>query len=136
MVDTSLSPEHLLVAVFIVLYLILISKCIGKYHKYIGGIKKVETHFKLKKITEEKYLSEVKQSSIKISKLKKNSYILFASLLFLNLILIFLLGFSLIPPLILFALMLLILILNYWMKGASVVGSLKNLPSTSDTRPL
>jgi hypothetical protein len=33
-------------------------------------------------------------------------------------------------------LMFLILLLNYWMKGASVTGSLKNLPSTSDVRPL
>lgn len=136
MIDLSLSGEHKLITVFIILYLILISIYTSKFHKSLSKIKKFSNQFKFKKITKVFYTESVHSERIKINKLKKNSYIVFITCGCFHLVLAYYFSFSIIPPLVVFILMFLILLLNYWMKGASVTGSLKNLPSTSDVRPL
>lgn len=136
MIDLSLPPEYSVLAFFIILYLVVISVAISKFHNYLSNLKKVDAKLKTDRITNEDHSKSISRVISQISKLKRRSYIQLSALGVIHIIVVIVFNFSVLTTFIVIAFMFTILNLTYWMKGSSVTGFLQNFPSTTDNHSL
>lgn len=134
--DLALNTNQIVIAVALMVYIIVTSIAINRYHKYLTGIKQSRLRYKHKYI-DETTLEEtlvLTQQAIKDS--KRRFYLITVIAGICHLIACLFIGSNLLSAGIPFLLFILLLAGNYWLRGSSVSSSLKNVQGTSEYRGL
>lgn len=136
MTEIALTADLFIIAFFTVLYIILMSISMGKYHQCLSRIKKNKTRLRLQMISETDLQKSIEVERIRVKKLKTLSF-MYLTLIGVSHILISVYQNSLIITAgVMFLIFVLILFVNYWLKGNDVTRSIKSKPGQSDFRPL
>jgi hypothetical protein len=105
---------------------------ISKYHNHLSSIKKIEAKFKLQLISKIDGQNFIKSEFQKIKKLKIKSYLFLVIVGLVHLLSSIVISSNLLSAGIPFLIFSFILVVNYWLKGNSVSGFIKNIPGQSD----
>lgn len=136
MIDVTLNTNQSIIAITIVLYIIVTSFAINRYHELLKDIRKLNASFKLKIIDEAQHMKSLTTASKLIKKSKFNFYSIIVGIGACHIFVCLWIHshiFSAVVPLLIF---LFILFVNYWLRGSGVSNSIKNLPGTSQYRKL
>ena len=132
MIDLTLNQSHILIVVAIVAYVIVISIATNKYHSYLDSIKKQQLRLRHKRISEVELQKFVQLKQPLIKKLKTTSYGYNVVIGLMHGMICFVAEFNLLSAIIPFFIFLVVLVVNYWLKGSKVSASIRNLPGVSD----
>jgi len=136
LVDLTLNTNQIIIAAAVVLYVVVISIAINKYHRNLERIKKTQTRFKHNYIDEIMLKEILSLSRLSIKNSKSLFYVLTIIIGLSHFITCLIIDTNLLSAGIPFLLFFLVLVGNYWLKGSSVASSLKNIPGTSEYRGL
>lgn len=132
MIDISLTSNQFILLIVILIYIVITSIAISKFHGHLDQLKKNDSKAKLNLMTPEIRTNQAHLIEKEILKLKSRSYIIILITGFLHLIVCLFLATNLLFPLTPFVLFLFVLSGNFWLKGGQVAGFIKTRPGQSD----
>ena len=128
LMDISLTTEQALIGLFILVHLIVISVFNNKFQQELNKSKKFRAQLRLKTINKNQFDEAVSIHLEQIKIIKKRAYIIFATAFVVHAILVLALSFSWVTLLIVHALFFGVFFVSFWMKGATIISTLKNTP--------
>jgi len=132
LIDLSINTNQLIIVIAIIAYITTTSILINKFHQYLSNIKMAEAKYRLQLMSETDVRIFINFELQRIKDLKKKAYILMMVIGLIHLIICLAKSSSLLSSGILFLIFIFILAVNYWLKGSSVISSIKNRPGQSD----
>jgi hypothetical protein len=132
MIDISLTTDQLILLIFVMIYIVITSVAVSKFHKFLDEHRTMEAKKKLNLLSSEKYMANSNLNKEEILKLKKRSYLVLVMAGFFHSVICLYQGTNILYSGIPFLLFLFVLFGNYWLKGSQVAGFIKTRPGQSD----
>jgi hypothetical protein len=130
MIDLSISIPELIIVSVVLLYIMILSISITKYQSCFSDLKLNVTKLKFNHISELQAKEFVNQVQHRIVLVKNWSTLGVIALGLIHLIIVLVWSYSIWQAIIPLCLFIFVLLGNFWLKGGTIIGFMKNTPNT------